>query len=112
MEKNKTVSQQEHEDFIYSFAIALDRLDKRIKVSEKPFTDKFLKVRRAYVKANKWNAEWVATQFILVAGKISELPTREREVVMAIGHMAKEIYDKEIDNTTNDNNGTERNTEE
>lgn len=86
-EKQKFTLQQER--YVASFAEAMRAIEAEYKKQ-----GAYGKAYQELKRKGMWEPQYIATSYVLIAGKFSPLSKRLRDYITTIGALAKQIFDK------------------
>jgi len=90
----------EQEMYRDSFAEAMRRIEAEYK-RRKVYGKAYLELRRR----GMWSPEYISIAYVAVVGKLSPLSKRLRDYIVAVGALAKQIYDKATEAENKRKNG-------
>ena len=83
----------EQREYLASFKAAMEAIDARVKADAKRKRG-VPKVYRELVSGGYWRPDVIAFEFALCTRKLCSLSARQREYILQVGAVAKEIHDK------------------
>ena len=83
--------------YIASFGAAMMSVERAQRASKK-----YAKEYKELVRMRMWDADYLAHAYVLVVGKLSPLSSRLRSYILALGYLARQIFDSQEDNGKED----------